>query len=74
MSDHEMLWNAGPPKDKNKVSRPFWYCSCSRFVGGKGLGWVWYPPQRKAISRDVTKAEAERLFRRHVEDAHEEVY
>lgn len=56
---HELRWS-------ENHKRLFWYCTCSRFCGGPGPGWVFYIRQRDTI--ETSKAEAQRLHGRHIED------
>lgn len=62
MSDHEL-------RQGSNKGRAMWFCTCSKFVGGPGPGWVWFIPQRK--THETTRQQAQRLFDDHVRDSNE---
>jgi hypothetical protein len=81
MAAHELKLHPGlAPKLKGRqsgqppeVQRPFWYCTCSRFCGGDGIGWVCYITQPRT---DMKAGKPDRLgalalHQRHVAETRE---
>jgi hypothetical protein len=61
--DHELRFH--------EDGRPYWYCTCSRFCGGNGIGWVCYltQPRKGMKAGKPERPQAEQLHQRHIEEA-----